>query len=246
MDAAVAHVASAVAMLVHATLLPAGCGAVAALVVMSRLPASSRRSSETSPDSRRADRLRALAAGDRLTLMDTPVALLPRTGTTGRPEPSLLTKGSVPWQLAAVCTTGSAVAHAVATPHHATENVTFGVFFFLSAFVQFGWATVALTCPSTEVLWHGVALNVLLIELWVVTRTIGLPFGLQNGPEGLGAWDVAAKVWELGALACCLHLLLTAGGRLTGRGRGGSRVVRAVAVSSLAALLVLAWTGAPA
>lgn len=145
-----------------------------------------------------------------------------------------------------MCTIGSAVAHAVAMPHHATENLSFGVFFFLSSFVQFGWATVALTCPCRGLLWHGVAVNVLLIELWVVTRTTGLPFGLQSGPEGIGAWDMAAKVWELGALACCLHLLLTGGGRVSGRGRGGSRVVRTVALASLAALLVLAWAGAPA
>jgi len=246
MDAAVAHVASAVAMLVHTTLVPAGCGAVAALVVISRLPAPSTGWRQASSDSRRADRLRTLAAGGRLTLVGSPTAALPHRGTVGRSLPRARTRGAISWQLAAVCTTASAVVHAVAMPHHATESLAFGVFFFLSAFLQFGWATVALTCPSPRLLWHGVGLNVLLIELWVVTRTTGLPFGLHSGPEGVGSWDVAAKVWELGALACCLHLLLIGGGRATRRTPGGgSWVVRALAGTSVVALLVLAWVGPP-
>jgi hypothetical protein len=242
MDAGVAHVASAVAMLVHTTLVPAGCGAVAALVVMSRLPAPSKGWYEESSLSRRVTHLRALAASDRLALVGAPAARLPHHGVT-RSESSAA-GWRVSWQLAAVCTTASGVAHAVAMPHHASEHLAFGAFFFLSATAQFAWATAALTCPSARLLWHGVGLNVLLVELWVLTRTTGLPFGLQSGPEGVGAWDVAAKTWELGALACCLHLLLA--GRAGDRSRGGSWVVRVAAVTSVVALLVLAWSGPPA
>lgn len=246
MDAGVAHVASAVAMLVHTTLVPAGAGTVAALVVVSRHPTTSAPWSLTSPQSRRATTLRALAARDQLSVVRPQGDVLLQEQAVDRPDPPAPTRATLAWRLAAVCTIASGAVHAVATPHHATENVVFGVFFLVSAVGQFGWATVALTCPSPALLRHGIALNVLLVELWVVTRTTGLPFGLQNGPEGVGTWDVAAKVWELGALACLLHLMLAGDTRTSTRARHGSVYLQAAVATSVVALLVLALAGPPA
>jgi hypothetical protein len=240
MDAAVAHVASAVAMLVHTTLVPAGCGAVAALVVMSRRTPSAARSSLTPSASDRAAALRAVAADHQLAVVRPALPAAP----AGSSRPVLTTR-TVTWQLAAVCTVASGVVHAVATPHHATEHVAFGVFFFLCTFGQFGWATMALTSPTPSLLWSGLGLNVLLIGLWVVTRTVGLPLGLTSGPEGIGAWDVAATVWELGALACCVRLLLTGSRPALVPARSGVWVVRAAVAASGVAVLAVAWSGAP-
>lgn len=247
-----AHLASASAMLVHTSLVPAGCGAVAALVAVSRPTARTSAGQATgSPRSRRVVELRALASQDQLAVLPSPLPLaaapVPPTTTAAERRSD---RSTSLWQLATVCTAASGIVHAVAGPHHAAESLAFGLFFFLSAVVQFGWATVALTSPSRSLLWHGVWLNVLLVELWVVTRTTGLPFGLQQGPEGVGAWDVAAKLWELGALACCATLLLVERrDRPTASGEAVPAGVRwwvsAALAGSLAALLVLALSGSP-
>ncbi len=82
----------------------------------------------------------------------------------------------------------------------------FGVFFFVSALVQFLWCTLAVLSPSRSLLTSGVVVNVALIVLWALTRTVGLP-GLLDGPEEVGPWDVSSKIWELIALVCCVLLL---------------------------------------
>jgi hypothetical protein len=158
------------------------------------------------------------------------------------------TRAQLLWRLAIIATVASGIVHAAAVPHHAEENLLFGVFFFASACVQFLWSTLALLSPSRSLLTSGVGVNVALIVLWAVTRTVGLP-GLLDGPEEVGPWDLASKVWELVALVCCLALLPRRAGQKgrdwTISSRTRSWLVYSFLSVSAASLLVLALSGPP-
>ena len=139
--------------------------------------------------------------------------------------------------------------HAVEVPHHAEESMLFGVFFFLSACVQFLWCTLALLAPTRSLLRWGAVVDVALIALWALTRTVGLP-GLLEGPEAVGSWDVAAKLWEVVALLCSVALLQRTGTAVTDDSRnhrhGRSWLVYSFLSVSAAALVVLSLSGPPA
>ena len=171
-----------------------------------------------------------------------------RTSTTTEPAPSRDGDRAL-WRIAVVATAASGVVHAVAVPHHAEENLLFGVFFFLSACVQFLWCTLALLAPTRSLLRWGTVVDVALIALWALTRTVGLP-GLLEGPEAVGSWDVAAKLWEVVALLCSVALLHRTGSAVTDDSRnhrhGRSWLVYSFLSVSAAALVVLSLSGPPA
>ena len=171
-----------------------------------------------------------------------------RTSTTPEPAPSRDGDRAL-WRIAVVATAASGVVHAVAVPHHAEENLLFGVFFFLSACVQFLWCTLALLAPTRSLLRWGAVVDVALIALWALTRTVGLP-GLLEGPEAVGSWDVAAKLWEVVALLCSVALLQRTGTAVTDDSRnhrhGRSWLVYSFLSVSAAALVVLSLSGPPA
>lgn len=170
-----------------------------------------------------------------------------RRSTTTPPAPAA-DGDRVLWRLAVVATAASGVVHAVAVPHHAEENVLFGVFFFLSACVQLLWCTLALLAPTRSLLRWGAVVDVALVVLWATTRTVGLP-GLLEGPEAVGSWDVAAKLWEVVALLCTVALLhrtgtATAHDPRNHRHRRSWLVYSFLSVSA-AALVVLSLSGPP-
>lgn len=108
--------------------------------------------------------------------------------------------------LAVVATAAAAGIHAAVAPPHLREWVVSGAFFLVVALAQLAW-TVAAQHPSVRVLRVGVALNLGLVGLWVVTRTVGLPVGPLAEPHPVGAWDVVCVGWELLAAAACLRAL---------------------------------------
>ncbi len=171
-----------------------------------------------------------------------------RASTTTEPAPTA-DGDRVLWRLAVVATAASGVVHAVAVPHHAEENLLFGVFFFLSASVQFLWCTLAVLAPTRSLLRWGAVVDVVLIALWALTRTVGLP-GLLEGPEAVGSWDLAAKLWEVVALLCSAALLHRTGTALPDDSRnhrhGRSWLVYSFVSVSAAALVVLSLSGPPA
>lgn len=61
--------------------------------------------------------------------------------------------------------------------------------------------------PTRTLLRAGLVANLLVIALWAVTRTWGLPGGLMPAREPIGPWDAACAVWEVIVVACCLSLL---------------------------------------
>jgi len=128
-------------------------------------------------------------------------------GSSSRPAHD----GPARWaDLRAVVATSSVsagVIHAAVFPHHLRERVVVGVFFALAAIAQLVWAFLATRSAGVRLLQVGVAGNAFLICLWAMSRTVGLPGGLADGHQGIGAWDLAALVWELSVVAGCLALL---------------------------------------
>ncbi|HEX2022065.1 MAG TPA: hypothetical protein VHH36_05085 [Candidatus Thermoplasmatota archaeon] len=114
--------------------------------------------------------------------------------------------------------------HGAAAPGHLDEWWGYGAFFLLAAGAQgvFGLAIllprVMHEAPITR-LWParnrrafyaaGVAGNLAIVALYVVTRTVGIPFfGPEAGTvEDVGFLDAASKVTEV-LLVACLAVLL--------------------------------------
>ena len=73
-----------------------------------------------------------------------------------------------------------------------------GQFFALLALFQLVWAPAVLARPTNLVLASGVLLNLGAIALWVVSRTVGAPFGPHAGePELVQAADLCALLREV-------------------------------------------------
>lgn len=278
MPSIVSDLAVAVIELLHVALLPAGVGLVLALVVASRQDVPVVAGSDearlqelraliaagglgsTSPTSGPPTTAHGAAHGAAHRTADGAAdgaahaaAVGAADGLGARPDPvstrrEASTRAAI--QLAVLGSACSAVVHAMAGPPHAAENMAFGVFFELAAIAQFAWAGLALLAPERRLWVWGIPSNAVLILLWLVTRTYGLPFGLLDGPEAVGRWDLASKVWEVLALGCCWWLIRPSGGVLGRRGpRTGSppiaRLVPVLTLVSLAALLALALSGPP-
>jgi hypothetical protein len=88
---------------------------------------------------------------------------------------------------AALLSLVAAVIHVWVMPEHFEEWWGYGLFFLVSAAAQ------------ATLLRVGIIGNLVIIALWVVTRTIGIPvFGPHAGEiEELGAIDIASKLVEV-------------------------------------------------
>ena len=106
-----------------------------------------------------------------------------------------------------------------------------GLFFALLAPAQIAWAVLVLRDPAwAGLLRAGAVASLLVAALWMVTRTVGLPFGAHPGvPEPLGLKDSLATTAQL----ACAALAWSAAGR-------GSLAPLVPAAWALAAVAVLA------
>ncbi len=84
------------------------------------------------------------------------------------------------WLLAA-CLAGAAVIHAAMVPSHVGESALEGWGFVVSAWAQLALAVAVLVRPARRVGVAVVATNAVLIAVWAVSRTAGLPFGAHSG-----------------------------------------------------------------
>ena len=97
----------------------------------------------------------------------------------------------------ALASIGAAVIHFMVTPDHLEEFVLFGVFFLGLGIFQAVWAGGILLKPNTLVVAAGVLVSVLVIGVWALSRTAGLPIGPEAGePEAVGLSDVLATALE--------------------------------------------------
>ncbi len=99
--------------------------------------------------------------------------------------------------------------HLLVTPEHFEEWIGYGLFFLIAGLAQVFFAVVLLRQPANRnLLLAGIAGNALIVGLWVVTRTLGIPLGPAAGEvEAIGAVDTVSKLAEL-ALIGCLFVLL--------------------------------------
>jgi Na+-transporting methylmalonyl-CoA/oxaloacetate decarboxylase gamma subunit len=120
--------------------------------------------------------------------------------------------------------------HVAAAVTHLDEYALYAIFFEALAVVQFGWGVALYRSPSRRLLVFGAVLSVLVVALWVVSRTAGLPIGPEPWrPEAVGALDALASADE------ALLAALTAA-RLRGSGRplGHAAALGLILLSSLA------------
>ena len=146
---------------------------------------------------------------------------------------------------AAVLSLLAALIHLWVMPEHFEEWWGYGAFFLISAATQGAYCAVLLRRPRRALLLLGVVGNLSIIALYLLTRTVGIPFfGPHAGEvEGIGMLDLSAAAAEL-ALTSMLGVLL-----LSDLPR--ERVVVVLFVLGLAVLLIghvlhLVLSGSPA
>jgi hypothetical protein len=109
--------------------------------------------------------------------------------------------------LALLSAAGAAI-HASVSAEHFREAFIFGVFFLAASTAQAGWAVLVISRPSRSVLVVGAAGNAVVIILWTLTRTVGVPVGPEPWrPETIGALDVIATLLELAIVIGAAKLL---------------------------------------
>jgi hypothetical protein len=108
--------------------------------------------------------------------------------------------------------------HFLATPLYFEQWLGYGLFFFAAAALQVMHSmALAASQPNRALLWVGIAGNALVIALWAVTRTVGIPVGPMAGEVlPIELLDGAAQILEA-AQVIHLAVLLQQFERLGGR-----------------------------
>lgn len=126
----------------------------------------------------------------------------------------------------------AALIHLWVIPEHFEEWWGYGVFFLVSAVTQGVYSAALLRWPRRPLLLLGIGGSVSIIVLYLLTRTVGIPFfGPHAGEvEGVGPADLFATTSELALVVALLGVLLRALPR--------ERVVVVLFVLALVGLLV--------
>ena len=132
----------------------------------------------------------------------------------------------------------AAAIHAAVAPGHFAAWWGYGLFFVLAATAQAVYALVLFALPARPS-WEGpawrrwtfrlyasaIALNALLLLLWLATRTVGVPVGPEAGEvEPVGWLDGADKLAEAAAILLLALLAARAGARHAPLAPGSARV----------------------
>lgn len=104
----------------------------------------------------------------------------------------------------------AALIHLWVMPEHFEEWWGYGMFFLVCVVAQALYVPVLLRWPNRRVLLSGVVGNCAIVIMYVLTRTVGIPFfGPHAGEvEGIGFVDVCATLSEVGIAAVLGVLLL--------------------------------------
>ena len=98
--------------------------------------------------------------------------------------------------LLGVAALGTALVHAAFTPSHWAETWSHGLFFAVVAWLQLALAVALVARPSRRI-FALATLNILVIATWVISRTVGAPFGPSSGvAEDVGVPDLVATALE--------------------------------------------------
>ncbi|MCX6509255.1 MAG: hypothetical protein NT081_00355 [Actinobacteria bacterium] len=121
---------------------------------------------------------------------------------------------TVRWLAAVLSLTAGAV-HFGYAPHHLSEDWAHGWFFLLIAAYQCAFAVLIVARPRRWVWASAIIINVGIIATWVVSRTVGLPFGPEAlRSEVFSAPDIVSSIVEgviilLAVIALAFPALLT-------------------------------------
>src|SRR5438128_9323698 len=111
------------------------------------------------------------------------------------------------WGLA-MLSLGAAGIHFAVMSDHFTLTWYHGAFFAATAWLQLAWAVAIVVKPSRRLLLAGVIGNLVIAEVWLVSRTIGIPFGPESGiAEPVAFADVLCTILEVGIVVGSLALL---------------------------------------
>jgi len=141
-------------------------------------------------------------------------AFAPSTPAADRPASDQLP--SVPAQtLLATLSLIAAVIHLVMVPDHTSESLALGLGFAAAGWFQLTFGIALLVRPARAWLVAGALGNVGFVSVWLLSRTTGLPFGLEGGvAQPAGAIDIVCALAEaLVVLASVVFLKFPAFGR---------------------------------
>jgi hypothetical protein len=138
---------------------------------------------------------------------------------------------------------GAGLIHVEAAIEHIQEYVLYAVFFELLAAAQFLWGIALYRYPTRRLLSAGAVTSLMVVALWIASRTCGLPLGPSPwSPERVGVIDSAASADELVLALLVVLQLRSAGAGALVRGFGylaSAAGVCLILFSSLAATLVV-------
>jgi hypothetical protein len=97
--------------------------------------------------------------------------------------------------LAAVAVAIAGAVHILIAPQHYQHAPAHGVFFLVAGLVEIGWAVAYFRKASRRLLHVGIGLGSSLIVLWLLTRSLPVPFG--HDAEPVDTWAVVCKLSEL-------------------------------------------------
>jgi signal transduction histidine kinase len=148
-------------------------------------------------------------AGTEYGLATAATAATAATGTTATTAAAGTVPASLDARLALMaCSVGAAVVHADVIDSHFRASILYGWFFALSAVAQLVWGLLVVRRLDRALLVSGAVGNAMIVALWAVTRTSGLPIGPTPGrAEAVGAFDVLATLLELALVIGAVTLL---------------------------------------
>jgi len=109
----------------------------------------------------------------------------------------------------AIFSIATAVIHFAVAGQHFQEYWLYGVFMLVAAWLQLLWAAAVAARPSRSLLCAGLILNVGVVAVYIVTRTVGDVIGPgANTPEQVGFGDLLCTVLEAIVAIGCAWLLV--------------------------------------
>lgn len=110
--------------------------------------------------------------------------------------------------VAATASVLAGVIHYMVLPAQLAEWWVYAAFFTLLGMFELVWAALVYTGWDRAVLLTGLLVNLAVLLLWAVTRTIGLPFGPELGKaEAVGISDLLACAAEAMTVLALLYAL---------------------------------------
>ena len=101
---------------------------------------------------------------------------------------------------------GAATIHFAVGPEHFREDFRFGLFFVVMATLQLAWGAAIVARDSRTLYAGGAVGNAVILGVWAVSRTTGLPFGPEAWtPESIGLLDGIATAYEAVLVAGSLY-----------------------------------------